>query len=169
MTTIRRAGLHDAAKLSLLGGASFLESFANDHPGQDLVDHVTKDHSIAVYEAWLADVDFALWLVEEAQGAPIGYAVLGPPTLIVATAGDIELKRIYILYRWHRRGLGKALFDMVETEARARRAGRLILAVYEVNHDAQRFYRQMGFSVIGATRFLVGTVAFNDLVMGRAL
>lgn len=169
MITLRRADGADAAKLSLVGGASFLESFADDHPGDDLVAHVAEGHSVDRYRAWLDDPAFALWIVEERLGAPIGYAILGPATLPGATAADAELKRIYILRRWHGRGLGRDLFAAVVAEAIARRSARLLLAVYAANALAIAFYERQGLSVIGNTVFMVGETSFTDLVMAKPL
>jgi diamine N-acetyltransferase len=169
MALLQRATAKDAAKLSLVGGASFLESFAHDHPGDDLVSHVAERHSVAAYAAWLGDPDFALWIVEEAEGAPIGYAMLGPAALPGSAEGDLELKRIYILHRWHGGGLGGALYHTVEAEARAKGANRLILAVYTANLPAQGFYTRQGFAQIATTTFMVGAVAFEDLVLGKRL
>ncbi len=169
MTRLRRATPGDAAKLSLVGGAAFLESFANDHPGDDLVRHVAQGHSVAAYDRWLADPEWAAWIVEEALGSPIGYALMGPAALPGAADGDLELKRIYILHRWHGGGRGRQLYQAVEDEARARRAKRLILAVYSANTAARGFYDRIGFSQIGTTQFQVGAVAFDDLVMGKRI
>lgn len=169
MITMRRAVPADAAKLSLVGGASFLESFADDHPGDDLVAHVTECHSVAAYGAWLDNPAYALWIVEERLGSPIGYAVLGPATLPGGTPADSELRRIYVLRRWHRRGLGRDLFSAVLAEARAKGSARLLLAVYSVNALAIAFYQQQGMSVIGDTVFKVGQTRFDDLVMSLPL
>ena len=169
MLTIRRAVPADAGKLSLVGGASFLESFADDHPGDDLVNHVRDRHSLAAYAAWLSDPAYALWIVEEALGAPIGYAMLGPGELPGAALGDFEVKRIYVLRRWHGGGFGKQLFRKCVEEAQGRGAARLLLAVYTANQLAQQFYTAQGMSVIGKTVFMVGETEFTDLVMAMDL
>jgi len=165
MVTIRRATLADAAKLALVGGASFLESFADDHPGDDLVAHVSESHAEDAYRDWLNDPAFALWIAEEALGAPVGYAMLGPATLPGSREGDIELKRIYMLRRWHGGGHGKALLNACVENARSRGGKRLLLAVYAANVLAQQFYRSRGFAIIGETCFMVGSTAFTDHVM----
>ena len=126
-------------------------------------------HSVATYQGWLADPAYALWIAEEALGAPIGYAVLGPATLPGVVEGDLELKRIYILHRWHGGGHGKYLFQSVCDEARRRGARRLILAVYTANIQAQAFYTRQAMDVIGMTRFMVGSTGFDDLVMAKRL
>lgn len=169
MPALRPATPADAAKLSLVGGASFLESFADDHPGDDLVTHVRDGHSVTSYATWLGDPDYALWIVEEALGAPVGYAMLGPATLPGAREGECEIKRIYMLRRWHGGGHGKALFTTCCEDARKRGAKRLLLSVYTANTLAQQFYRRQGMVVIGETRFMVGNAEFADLVMALDL
>jgi diamine N-acetyltransferase len=167
--TPRLATSDDAAKLALIGPASFLESFADDHSGDDMIAHFAAYHSVPFYEAALADPDITLWLVEEAVGAPIGYAMVGPATLPGTGADDIELRRIYILSRWHGTGLGRALFETVLTHAEMKHAKRLVLAVYTKNAKAQRFYERQGFVVTGPTCFTVGKTSYDDLVMVRPL
>lgn len=166
---LRRADAGDAGKLALLGGASFLESFADDHPGDALVAHVENHHSRQAYAALLDDPAYAIWIFEHEAGAPTGYAVLGPPGLPGSNADDVELKRIYLLSRWHGTGLGKALFAAVEDEARARGAPRLLLSVYTENHKARAFYEARGFAVIGETHFAEFPAAFADFVMVKPL
>lgn len=169
MLSIRRAVLADAAKLSLVGGASFLESFADDHPGDDLVNHVHERHSVAAYQTWLSNPAYVLWIVEEALGAPVGYAMLGPGELPGAALGDFEIKRIYVLRRWHGGGFGKQLFQRCVEEAQERGGARLLLAVYTANQLAQQFYTRQGMSIIGETVFMVGETEFTDLVMAMDL
>jgi diamine N-acetyltransferase len=169
MLSLRRANPADAAKLSLVGGASFLESFADDHPGDDLVEHVRDRHSEAVYQSWLSDPAYALWIVEERLGAPVGYAMLGLGELPGSVVGDFEIKRIYMLRRWHGSGFGKRLFHTCSEEARERGGTRLMLAVYTANQLAQQFYTRQGMSVIGETVFRVGETEFTDLVMAMDL
>lgn len=166
--TPRRADVRDAAKLALLGGATFLESFANDHHGDEVTAFVEAQHSRDWYAARLADPDVATWIVEEAVGCPVGYAMLVPAMLPGTNATDIELKRIYVLSKWHGRGLGTALYGLVEAEARARDAERLALSVYEHNIPAQAFYRKRGFSEIGRWLF-EGFGTSEDLIWVKTL
>jgi ribosomal protein S18 acetylase RimI-like enzyme len=168
---LRRAEPADAARLALLGGATFLASFAHDHPGDALVAHVDFYHSRDWYAALLADPDCAAWILETSLKAPVGYAVLTPPALDCPTeTADLELKRIYLLGPWQSGGWGAILLDAVEAEARARNAARLLLCVYSANHAAQRFYSRRGFTDTGYKQdFLVGDIAFEDMIWAKDL
>ncbi|MBB5687541.1 GNAT family N-acetyltransferase [Sphingobium boeckii] len=165
---LRRAGADDAAKLALLGQATFLTAFAHDHPGDALVAHCTDQHSESRYAAWAVDPATALWIIETPLGAPIGYAMMTEPELDVPVPpGGLELKRIYALTGWQNAGLGRRLVEAVIEEARARGANRLYLCVYEVNVAARRFYERFGFARIGTQKFMVGDTAFTDHIMAR--
>jgi ribosomal protein S18 acetylase RimI-like enzyme len=165
--TIREAGGDDAAALALVGAATFLESFAGIIDGDAIVGHCAAKHREEAYRALLADGARA-WLAQaQPGGAPVGYALVGAPDLDAAREGDIELKRIYALSRFHGTGLGAALMDRAVAAAAGYR--RLLLGVYARNHRALAFYRKQGFAEIGTRRFDVGGRFYDDLVLARPL
>ncbi|WP_028965946.1 GNAT family N-acetyltransferase [Sphingomonas phyllosphaerae] len=164
------AGPADAAALSLVAGATFLEAFAGILDGPDIVAHVTRNSSVAAFEAYLAEGAIATLAEAEAGGAPIGYSLLTTPDLPVGPeAGDVELKRIYALFPTHGTGLGPALMTRAIEDARARGCRRLLLGVYGRNKRAQRFYEKQGFTVAGTRRFRVGATWHDDLIYARAI
>lgn len=168
---LRRAAPADAARLALLGGTTFLDSFAHDHPGDAIVAHVDANHSREWYAARLHDPAYAIWILESHLAAPLGYAVLSPPDLDCPfVPGDLELKRLYVLSRWQAGGHGAQMLRAVADEAKARGAGRLLLSVYSENHAAQRFYARHGFEDTGIGQlFKVGGVPFQDLIWAKPL
>ena len=167
----RRAEARDAPALSILGGATFLTSFAHDHPGAALTAHIRTAHGVAYYAAALADPTQTVMIGETPLGAAVGYAMITPPDLPIATdpAHDVELKRIYLLHGWQGGGHGDAIMALVVEEARRRGARRLLLAVYPQNERARRFYARHGFGEIGELTFMVGDVPFRDLIYARTL
>ncbi len=167
--TLRRAGPGDAEALALVGAATFLETYAGEMSGADIVAHCATRHAASLYAAWLAQ-GWPVWLAEAPQGAPVGYAVLAEPDIPQRKPGDQELKRIYVLSRLHGSGAGQALFAAAVEEARARTAPRLLLGAYARNHRARAFYRRVGFQEIGSRTFTVGATIFDDdVVMALAL
>ncbi len=167
---LHRAGPADAAALALVAGATFLEAFAGILDGPDIVAHVTRNSSVAAFEAYLADGAIATLAGAEAGGAPIGYSLLTTPDLPVGPeAGDVELKRIYALFPTHGTGLGPALMARAIEDARARGCRRVLLGVYGRNKRAQRFYEKQGFTVAGTRRFRVGATWHDDLIYARTI
>jgi diamine N-acetyltransferase len=166
----RKAGPDDAEALSYLGSATFLASFAFDHPGKPLIEHLKAEHSVEYYEAKLANPDVDIVIGETPLGAPVGYVMLVPPEHPdLQQAGDWELKRIYLLGPWQGGGNGLALLQQAFDVAAVRNAQRLILAVYESNERAVAFYERAGFVQIGETVFMVGDTPFRDMVYARVM
>jgi ribosomal protein S18 acetylase RimI-like enzyme len=166
----RRAGPQDAEALAYLGAATFLSTFAFDHPGQQLIAHLRSEHSVAYYAEKLALPDVDIVIGETPLGAPVGYVMMVPPAHPdLQQNGDIELKRIYVLGPWQGAGNGKAMLEQAFQIARERKAQRILLSVYEVNARAIAFYERAGFSRIGETIFMVGDVPFRDLVYARPM
>ena len=168
---IRPATSDDAQRLAHIGVATFIDSYTADIEGEAMMAHCTHQHSQAVYAAYLSDPAAKAWLVESAEtSAPIGYAVTCAPDLpITLMTGDIELKRIYVLSRFHGSGAGKALMETVLAHVRVQTAPRLLLGTYQDNHRAVAFYTRIGFETIGTRQFQVGEVLYDDIVMGLNL
>ena len=162
---IREADAGDAGRLSLIASATFLETFAGMISGDALVAHCETQHAPA-YLAGLLEAGARAWLAEIA-GAPIGYALLNEPELDAASEGDIELKKIYLMSRFHGSGIARSLFDSACACARGRR--RLLLGVKDDNHRAIAFYTKQGFRQIGTRRFDVGGTLYDDVVLARDL
>ena len=166
----RKAGVDDAEALSYLGAATFLSTFAFDHPGKPLIEHLNAEHSADYYAAKLVHPDIDIVIGETPLGAPVGYVMLVPPEHPeLQQPGDIELKRVYVLGPWQGGGNGRALMAQALNIAQRRGAKRMLLAVYESNARARAFYERAGFAQIGETTFMVGDVAFRDMVYAREM
>lgn len=165
---IRSCNPRDAEALALVGRATFLESYSEVLPGADILAHCATQHAPELYAAWLARDDHELWIAETAGGAPVGYVTLNPPDLPVETGpGDVEIKRIYLLSRYHGAGLGAALLATARTGAAARGFDRILLGVFSQNAPAIGFYRRQGFAQVGVRQFQVGANRYDDLVLAR--
>ncbi|NIJ65069.1 ribosomal protein S18 acetylase RimI-like enzyme [Sphingomonas leidyi] len=164
---IREAGEDDIAALALVGRATFLETFAGVLPGAAIVAHCARAYAPESFAAYLAKGSRA-WIAEaQPGGAPIGFAQLTAPDLPGAEPGDVELKRIYLLSRFHGTGLGAGL--MASAVEGAAGHARLLLGVYASNARAIAFYTKQGFARIGERRFDVGGQLFDDVVLARPL
>jgi diamine N-acetyltransferase len=169
---LRPALAADAEALSLVAGATLLESFHAIIPGADLVEHVRRNSSSERFAEWIADRAGTMVLLAEhgRTGAPLGYAVTTAPDFpLDIDADDLELRRIYVLAGWHGAGIGPGLLDSAVLSARARGVRRLLLGVHHENSRARRFYERSGFRVIGRRPFLVGATVFDDPVYALAL
>jgi ribosomal protein S18 acetylase RimI-like enzyme len=169
--TIRAAGPADAERLSLVGRATFLETFAGLLDEDAILGHCRVKHAPEVYAGWLADGESRLWLAEASEGrAPVGYAVLTAPDLPEAGSqeGDIEIRRIYLLSRFQGGGTGRALMEAALAAAREAGRRRVVLGAYREN-PVVAFYERFGFQVIGERKFQVGPRTYDDVVLALTL
>ncbi|MDP3853579.1 GNAT family N-acetyltransferase [Phenylobacterium sp.] len=169
--TIRACRPGDEAALALVGQATFLETYAGVLPAADIVSHCRTEHGEALYAAWLAKPGYNLWAAEmDEGGAAVGYAALTPPDLPVPTGEkDVELKRIYLLNRFHGTGLGAKLMTTAMEAAAHEGFTRMLLGVFGGNSRAIAFYARQGYVEAGVRKFRVGANEYDDLVLARAL
>ena len=167
---VRAALPADAARLSLLGRATFLESYAHLLPVEDILEHAEKQHAPGRYAEWLADPACRGWLAETPGGAPVGYLITTAPDLPLPDLGprDLEVRRVYVLHRFQGLGLGRWLMEEALAAAAAAGCRRVLLGVYSRNEQALAFYRQLGFTQAGTREFRVGTHDYHDYILQRA-
>lgn len=169
---VREAGLGDEHRLAAVGAAAFLESYAGILSGDDILAHCGVHHAASVYEDWLLGGEARLWLAEAAEGrAPVGYLVMTPPDLPLADIGpgDVEIKRIYVLHRFHGDRVGWSLMKAALDAARRTGKKRALVGVYGKNDSAIAFYKRVRFSVVGKRKFQVGTTLHDDLILALDL
>jgi ribosomal protein S18 acetylase RimI-like enzyme len=169
---VRVCGPGDEQVLALIGQATFLDSFAGVLSGEDILRHCLTQHAPDIYKAWLADSRARTWLAEiEPGNAPVGYLVVTPASLPLPDlrADDLEVKRIYLLHRVQRAGLGRRLMQQAVDFAARSGSRRLLLGVYGGNAQAIAFYERLGFNRVGTRRFRVGNHDYDDLVLGLDL
>jgi ribosomal protein S18 acetylase RimI-like enzyme len=169
---IREAGLGDEQRLAAVGAATFLESYAGVLSAEDILSHCATQHSPTVYEDWLIGGEARLWLAEAEEGrAPVGFIVMTPPDLPLPGIGpsDVEIRRVYVLHRFHRDKVGWRLMKTAMDAARRTGRKRVLVGVYGQNHTAITFYKRVGFTVVGERKFRVGETLHDDLVLALDL
>jgi ribosomal protein S18 acetylase RimI-like enzyme len=167
---IRAVDEADAERLALLGAATFLETYAGNVDGADIVAHASEAHSPATYRALLGEPGARAWLAEVAPGrAPVGYAVLTRPDLPDSRPSDLEVRRIYVLAPFQGRRVGVRLLNEAIAAAQGAGASRVLLGVYAVNEGALAFYTRCGFRRVGTREFVVGQRTYHDFVLARDL
>ena len=169
---VREAGLGDEHRLALVGAATFLESYAGVLPGDDIINHCAVKHSPVVYEDWLVGGEARIWLAEAEEGrAPVGYIVVTSPDVPLPGAGpsDAEIRRIYVLHRFHKEKVGWTLMKTALDAARRTAKKRMLVGVYGKNDRAIAFYERVGFRVVGERKFQVGATVHDDLILALDL
>lgn len=167
---IRRATLADAFRLADIGHATFVETFAHLYAPEDLADFLQSTHSPEIWARRLQDEHLAVWLVEDADGAGIGYASAGPCKLPVpdleSNAG--ELFQLYLRANQQGRQLGSRLLETALAWLELRDFDPLYIGVWSGNAGAQRLYGRFGFQRCGEYEFPVGQQRDHEFILRRA-
>lgn len=163
---IREAFEEDAETLAALGAETFIATFGHLYSRDNLEKFLTKGHSAGVYRALAADPESGVWIAEDENGAPAGYAVAGPCTLPVPDmpARSGELARLYLLKEAKGTGLGARLLETALDFLRDR-FEHVYLSVYRENAVAQRLYERYGFVKIHDYFYMVGDHADPEWIM----
>lgn len=165
---IRRAVPADADALARIGAETFVETFGDMYPPEDLAAFLPYAYGLERTRADLADPAKASWLVE-ADGAVVGYATAGPCDLphddVTPACG--ELKRLYVLKAHHGGGTGSRLLAMVLAWLEQDGPRPLWIGVWSENFGAQRLYGRMGFEKVGEYDFLVGETRDREFILRR--
>jgi GNAT superfamily N-acetyltransferase len=165
---IRRAGPADAEALSVIGKATFSETFAHLYPPEDLEAFLADAYGLERTRADLANPAKAAWLVER-DGQVIGHALAGPCKLPHAevTPACGELDRLYLLKAHQGGGLGSRLLAEVFAWLEKDGPRDLWIGVWSENFGAQKLYERQGFSKVGTYDFVVGNTRDHEFILRR--
>jgi GNAT superfamily N-acetyltransferase len=120
------------------------------------------------YEKLMVDGEFA------------GFASFGPVAAEADEAGateegasgfkTVKLHKLYVLPRWHGKGLGTLLLKHCEDEARKGGARKIILAVNKRNSKAIAAYQRNGFAAVKSVVVDIGGgFVMDDFVMEKRI
>jgi diamine N-acetyltransferase len=159
----------DERALSLVAQGTILETYAGISEGQDLIDYVNAEMTVAEFARLLASDRVRAWISEtSARKCPVGYA------LAVSDEGaklfsSFELKRLYVFYRFHGKRVGRALLEEVLRFARQQNSEKMWLQVHEANQHAIEFYKRVGFVQTGEALYPAGKNSYRVLTFALAL
>jgi putative acetyltransferase len=81
----------------------------------------------------------AFWVVED------GHEIVGSFGIESHSAGDTELRRMYLDEGYRGRGIAQRMLDHAQAEARALGFTRMLVSTAEIQKSAVIFYRKSGF------------------------
>lgn len=167
---IRRATVGDAGLISVLAGVTFYEAYFRQDGSANLAAYILESFDICVIRAEIADPASTFFLVF-VDGKAAGYARMIDDSRVegVAAGRVVEVKRIYVVERYWRTGVGTQLLRHCIDEATSRGFDALWLGVWEENERANAFYDKFGFEQIGTLRFPYGDVEGTNRVLEKKL
>ena len=131
------ASAEDAAAV-----VDLLDAYARDPMGGS---EPLSDHARATLVEGLASMPGAFSLIAREDGAPVGLANCFTGFSTFAAAPLVNIHDIAVLPGHRGKGIGKALMQAVEDEARRRGACKVTLEVLSGNTNARALYARLGY------------------------
>lgn len=168
---IRIATPADAAIIALLGQVTFSDTFGHYFRDRnDLTHYFERTFSVSKIEQSLAKSTTRYW-VAFVDRLPVGYAKLklDSPSPFLNMKSVCQLQKIYVLKDFQSMKVGFRLQNELLETAASMNYRNIWLSVLDENEKAIRFYKNNGFSPVGAHDFQIGKENFTFTVMTKAL
>jgi len=164
----RPARPDDALCLGVLSTQVFLDTYAKDGIRPMLAREALANHSVACYEALLADARKTI-LVAERDGHLVAFSVVDDAQRLEGRpeAVSAKLEHLYVQAPFTGRGVGRDLLRQAEKAAAARGAEMLWLTAWVGNTRALRFYPRCGYDDLGETMYTFQGESFANRVFGK--
>lgn len=170
MTTIRKAKLADAARLSEIAEATFRDTFGSMNTAGHMQLHCDANYAESIQAAEISNPAMVT-LASEENGALIGYAQIrwGTAPSCVSANSSGEIQRLYVVKAWHGKGVAQKLMHACISELRKHGSDVAWLGVWERNPRAIAFYNKFGFVEVGDHTFPLGGDPQRDIIMVRSI
>ena len=168
----RPARPEDAPALAKLGNEAFCAAFAHLYAPIDLDAFLAQVYDPVAVGEELGMPAIRVQLAEDEDGSLAGYCKMkfacGWPEHARGSR-VVELKQLYTAPDKTGSGIGAALMEWAEAQARQFGADEIQLSVWSGNHGAQRFYARHGFAKVADTEFWVGSQRDEEFLFARML
>jgi len=152
----------DALCIGALATHVFLDTYATEGIRPDLAREALSMYSPEAFAARLADPGLR-FVLAESEGHLFAFAE------IALGGAEVEVVRLYVHPRFHRRGIGQALSLQAERIAAAQGAAAVWLTAWSGNSRALAFYRALGYEDEGASTYAIEGRQYENRVLRKLL
>jgi GNAT superfamily N-acetyltransferase len=110
--------------------------------------HAVTGNIMALKEHLFGSPRYVEAILAEYAGEAVGFALFFHNYSTFLTKPGIYLEDLFVVPKYRRQGIGKALLSKLAQIAVERNCGRLEWSVLDWNESAQEFYRRMGASIL---------------------
>ncbi|NOU93160.1 GNAT family N-acetyltransferase [Paenibacillus sp. LMG 31456] len=167
---IKKCGREDLQKLQEISIETFNDTFKDQNSPENMKAYLERAFNSKQLEKELSNISsefFFIYFNEELSG----YLKVNFNDSLSKKMGDepLEIERIYIRYKFQRKGLGKYLLNKAMEVAIRQNKKIIWLGVWEKNEKAIDFYKKKGFVQTGAHSFYMGDEEQIDFIMTKTL
>lgn len=162
---LRPARSEDVRLLAVLAMQVWLHTYATDGVSDEIAGYVLAEFTPTKYEALLNDP--AVHMTVATRGVVlVGFAVLRHNQPCPVEGGPTsELQTLYVQAHFMGQGVGSALLQAAQSQARAGARSAVWLSVNAQNARAIAFYARHGYTKIGTSAFMLGNAEHENHVL----
>lgn len=167
---IQRVTPKELQQLQEISIQTFEETFATSNSKADMQKYITQSLSLSKLKNEYDNPLSTFYFVSYETNI-VGYLKLntGHAQNEFKELDGIEIERIYVLNKFHGKGVGQLLLDFSINYASKNKHKFIWLGVWEKNNRALAFYTKNGFEIVGKHTFLLGSDEQIDLLMSKQI
>lgn len=167
---IEKCGLEDLRLLQEISIETYNDTFKDQNTPENMKVYLDKAFNTKQLETEISTLSTEFFMIYSHE-EPAGYLKVNINDAQSEEMGEefLEIERIYVRHKFHRKGLGKHLMSKAVELASEQNKTKIWLGVWEKNEKAKDFYRKHGFVQTGAHAFYMGDEEQTDFIMTKAL
>ncbi|EHD13825.1 protease synthase and sporulation negative regulatory protein PAI 1 [Commensalibacter intestini A911] len=156
--------------LQQIARQSFYETFAEVNSKEDMDAYLMNNLSLEQLKKEMDEPLSAFYMAKLDQ-VYVGYLKvnLGHAQHEFKEDNALEIERVYVLQKFHRKKVGQALYAHAFSIAKEKEVDYVWLGVWEHNYKAMAFYKKNGFVPFSQHEFVLGTDHQIDILMKKVL
>ena len=162
MTSIKKATFNDVNLLASLSVEAFLPAHGHSSPEKDINTYLEANFSVKNFKKEIANPTFEYYLIyHHDKIAGFSKIIFNTPSAHIEGDTITKMERLYLLEEFYGLHLGTQLMNFNSELTKKNNQQGIWLEVWIENFRAIRFYKKMGFTVVGKANFRVSETHSN--------
>ena len=162
MTIIKKATINDVNLLASLSVEAFLPAHGHSSPEKDIKTYLEANFSVHNFKKEIANPAFKYYFIyHHNKIAGFSKIIFNTPSIHITENTITKMERLYLLEEFYGLNLGTQLMNFNSELAKRNNQRGIWLEVWIENFRAIKFYKKMGFMIVGKANFRVSETHSN--------
>ena len=162
MIDIRKATTKDLHLLASLSTESFIPAHGHSAPKDDISSYIEANFSIENFKKEIINPNFEYYLIfHKSKVAGYSKIIFNYPTNHISDSKVTKMERLYLLKEFYGLEIGLKLMKFNTELAKKKEQSGIWLEVWIKNFRAIKFYKKVGFEIVGEANFTVSKTHSN--------
>ncbi|MDA9584358.1 GNAT family N-acetyltransferase [Flavobacteriaceae bacterium] len=162
ITSIKKATINDLNLLASLSVEAFLPAHGHSSPEKDIKTYLEANFSIHNFKKEIANPAFKYYLIyHHNKIAGFSKIIFNTPSIHITENTITKMERLYLLEEFYGLHLGTQLMNFNSELTKKNNQQGIWIEVWIENYRAIKFYKKMGFTIVGEANFRVSETHSN--------